>query len=298
MGVFKNEVGRPSNEVKKKRLIIKIVLGMLILYITFVLGYFVADISNKSEDNKTDNADKVTTTVPTTTVSIPEQEEISKEEASVIMERVFGRGYVSLIHYNGLSFSDDDYKTYLAIIKSKQNGNTCKDIYGTKLIENGIEPDIVEKENQRYVCHNEVYDYNDVEKTYKSLFGNDFIPLKKESKVTYSLAQQYDYIKEKDMYVIYYIITGDAGIEPIGDIINAYKKGDKVYISVAYATAWIDENLKDYHFKLSDGTKVTLTYDELKNETKISEYKDRLEQCEFIFFKENGVYKFEKVVKK
>lgn len=261
----------------------------------FGAGYFVVNISNKSEVNKTDDAHKITTTVPITTVAIPEQEEISKEEASVIMERVFGKDYYWLIHYDELKFNDDDYKTYLAIVKSKQNGNTCKDIYGTKLIENGIEPGIVEKENQRYVCHNEVYDYSEVEQTYKSFFGNDFAPLKKSSNVTYDMAARYDYIN--DMYAIYYVITGDAGIEPTGDVINSYKKKDKVYITVAHVTAGYTGS-DELFFTLLDGTRITMTYAELKDKIKINEYKDKLEQYEFVFFEENGVYKFEKVVKK
>ena len=54
MGVFKNEVGRPSNEVIKTRKVLKI-LGMVVTFcIFFAIGYFAAGNLGTSEEGKID----------------------------------------------------------------------------------------------------------------------------------------------------------------------------------------------------------------------------------------------------
>lgn len=308
MGVLKNDVGRPSNKTIRTRFALKLTL---VFIVSFVAGYLLSiyvvpdkeskdyvnhertcnatkgDCNEKNQtDEETDNNNKNESL---------EKEEISKNSAEQIMNRIFGEYYSTYIHYNGLVFNDDGYKTYMAIVGSEKNGSSCKDIYGNNVTEDGF----LYKGDMPYVCHNEVYDYNVVEKTYKSYFGNKYSPLKKSSNETYGLASRYDYIEDKSMYSIYNVITGDAYVNPTSDIIEAYKNGDKVYIRVIYTTIMADENIEGmYYLTLTDGTTVTLTNDELVNKSKINEYKDKINQCEFIFFEEDGVYKFEKVIKK
>lgn len=53
MGIFKNEVGRPSNEVVKKRRIIKCVIAVLVIIIFGLLAYIIND---KLEETKTNSS--------------------------------------------------------------------------------------------------------------------------------------------------------------------------------------------------------------------------------------------------
>ena len=47
MGVFKNEVGRPTNETIKKRRILKLLLTVIIAGGLFAGGYYVNDLIEK-----------------------------------------------------------------------------------------------------------------------------------------------------------------------------------------------------------------------------------------------------------
>lgn len=61
MGVFKNDVGRPTNETIKKRRILKALLALLVAGALFTGGYYVNDLIKKqnSNDSKTDNKEEL-----------------------------------------------------------------------------------------------------------------------------------------------------------------------------------------------------------------------------------------------
>ena len=68
MGMFKNEVGRPSNETIKKRNIFKGICVLLVLIIIGLVAYILNDkgiieINKAKENNKDNNNEVVTTTV-------------------------------------------------------------------------------------------------------------------------------------------------------------------------------------------------------------------------------------------
>ena len=60
MGVFKNGVGRPSNETIKKRNIFKVICVLLILVIIVLIGYILNDknVDNKEPKTTTKNVNK------------------------------------------------------------------------------------------------------------------------------------------------------------------------------------------------------------------------------------------------
>ena len=60
MGVFKNEVGRPSNETIKKRNIFKGICFILVVIILLLVAYIVNDKLGSKDDNKP-NTNKTTT---------------------------------------------------------------------------------------------------------------------------------------------------------------------------------------------------------------------------------------------
>lgn len=64
MGVFKNEVGRPSNEVIKKRNILKVVCFILVVIILLLVAYIVNDkgLLNNNKTTTTKNIKETTTT--------------------------------------------------------------------------------------------------------------------------------------------------------------------------------------------------------------------------------------------
>ena len=86
MGVFKNGVGRPSNETIKKRNIFKGICVLLVLIIILLVGYILNDKYDFLSDNKnTGRSDKSTTIAPTTTVK---QSKIFNKDNIVIKERI------------------------------------------------------------------------------------------------------------------------------------------------------------------------------------------------------------------
>ena len=138
-------------------------------------------------------------------------------------------------------------------------------------------------------------EYDEANKAYKKLFGNSNV-LPKENILTIPTA--YIYSKELNVYAESAIIWGDGGYTPIGGVIDAYESNDKIYVTVAYGNAeyTMDDNGVNKHIlSLTDGSQVELTNAEIEKKDIYTKYKDKLKQEQYIFFKEDGVYKFEGV---
>lgn len=63
MGVFKNDVGRPTNETIKKRRILKAILALLVAGALFTGGYYVNEFINKYDVNKEEKENSISSKI-------------------------------------------------------------------------------------------------------------------------------------------------------------------------------------------------------------------------------------------
>ena len=179
MGVFKNGVGRPSNETIKKRNIFKGICVLLVLIIIGMTVYILNDkgiinISSKDDkkivDKKTDDG---------ATKNTVKEEILSDEEGKKIVEEVFGN--FTLFHTidsKKLELNSDNIKT-LAAIKNVKEGSkkyTCKELFGNNIesLDDSFEKGSWRVEN--LLCsdgYQTLYSYSDVNSQYKKMFGKD-----------------------------------------------------------------------------------------------------------------------------
>lgn len=286
MGVFKNDVGRPTNETIKKRRILKSILALLVAGALFTGGYYVNEFISKYDVNKEkENESK--------------KEEVSLDEAEKIMTRVFGENYSGdFIWYFETSINEEKYKMNWAISNTKkiENKYTCKKMYGNNIVDDKY---LI---NNKYfidsaACDESFYSYEDANKIYQSYFGNKG-NLKKETLVfTEEQLYSYEYFEKENIYsrVSYSVGLGD--MIGVGKTVSAYKQAGKMYITVSFGYSGYSSEKEEYELWLNDGTKIIANQKEINNNETFIKYKDKLEKYEFIFFEEDGLYKFEKVDK-
>ena len=89
MGVFKNGVGRPSNETIKKRNIFKVICVLLVLVIIVFIGYMLND-KNKKTVNKKDNTvksvSKKQSKIDNTVKNVSKKDNMFKNESEIVKE--------------------------------------------------------------------------------------------------------------------------------------------------------------------------------------------------------------------
>ena len=129
MGVFKNDVGRPSNETIKKRNIFK---GLCTLLVLIIIGITVYILNDKGIINISSKEDKKTVDKKTDNGATKESKkiEVSSEKAKKILENYVYDGY-----YNLANDFSEDYKMVLAVEKTEgvKRTNTCKELFGNDI---------------------------------------------------------------------------------------------------------------------------------------------------------------------
>lgn len=307
MGVLKNDVGRPSNDVIKKRRILKGIIAILVIIICSLVAYIVND---KMEEYKSNNDNKVvekennnsTEVENDNSVKEEKQEEVTIEEASNILYSVFRDFY----HFNVEAFNSDIFKTFNAIIKTTptKTNYTCKELFGEdlNLLEGSTDGKTwnIEVKDDGYssflICSDaeekKSYLYQEVNGTYKKLYGNDKSAIKDH--VFHGFVEHYNYSQSRDLYTELSCQCGDGGYDILYGVTKSYKEKDKLYIEFVHSTVEVDEG---YSLVLKDETTVEITQKELDDKTSYKKYQDNLDKYKFTFFKEDGVYKYEKVEK-
>ena len=290
MGVFKNGVGRPSNETIKKRNIFKGICVLFGLIIIVLVGYILNDkgiinISSKDNkktvDKKTDKENK-------------KEEKLSDEEGKKIVEEVFGN-FTSFhtIDSKKLELNSDNIKTLAAIMNVKEGSKkyTCKELFG-----NNIESldDSYGKGSWRVenlLCsdgYQTLYSYSDVNSQYKKMFGKDVDALKSTIKMDNIFDGAYGYSKSENGYSFLSCECGDSIPPMISGFKNVKKIGNE--LTIDYAEILADDN---EYFNFDDGTKVKYDYKKDVNE-QFSKYKDKINKKYTLVFEKqsDGSYIF------
>ena len=322
MGVFKNGVGRPSNETIKKRNIFKGICVVFGLIIIVLVGYILNDKKiiniNSKDDKKT--VDKKT---DKETTKESEKKEVNIEEARKILENYVYKGYHAFIYLTD-EYSDD-FKVMLAISKTKAvpNNYSCKELFGNdiKLVDDKeiFGDDIKHTENKHYFLiesndknentdHNlcfdgnaEFYNLQDVKIEYKKLFGNISMKQDLVEMRVFDLPIIYGYSKLKKGYVELSCICGGIETDEINYIYDSYEKDNKLHIIFSYYLYTVDGLVST----LTDANKNTIkvNFDSKGNmleSTKdiFEKNKDSVAKFDFILNKDsNGNYIFDKIEK-
>ena len=284
MGVFKNGVGRPSNETIKKRNIFKGICVLFGLIIIVLVGYILNDkgiinISGKDDkktvDKKTDKENK-------------KEEKLSDEEGKKIVEEVFGNfASFHIIDSKKLELNSDNIKTYAAIMNVKEGSKkyTCKELFG-----NNIESFADSYGKGSWIVENllcsdgyqTLYSYSDVNSQYKKMFGKDVDALKSTIKIDNILDGAYGYSKSENGYSFLSCECGD-GMPPI---ISGFKNVKKIgnELTIDYAEILADDN---EYFNFDDGTKVKYDYKKDENE-QFLKYKDKINKKYTLVFEKQS----------
>ena len=303
MGVFKNGVGRPSNETIKKRNIFKGICVLLVLIIIGMTVYILNDKGIIKFNNKINDNSNKTTTV-TTKKEI--QEDISIEEAKKIYNEVFGVDFDKHVFDtdNLLYMNSEEYKTATALV-SAINKNKQSDKYDAfKLIK-----DKLQKEGEGYSYNYNgwsdsydkektyVYTYEDINSELKNLYGSD-------DKLFENSFNYYQYLvifvpKEK-VYVVLETVFGDGGHTVLKSMINAKKYENQVSINVLVQDVWLGEEECEFSFTSNTkDSKICLSKEDINDEDNIlQKYKDDVFEYKYIFAKKNdGTYYFDRIEK-
>jgi len=305
MGLFKNEVGRPSNETIKKRNIFKGVCFILVLIIIGLVVLLlnekgIISINNGKQENNSNKVDdnKIV------------EKDISYGE-KILNDMFNTKSLINFMYFDVDTFNSDVYKTYLAIDKtesSKQNIK-CEELFDNTILSR-VNGDYYPNSynisigNDEYLMctdgENILYNYEDVNKNYKKLFGNKNNADKKDFHIYYGIVERFGYSNKKDSFVSLSCQCGDGGFSYLSGIPRVYEQNNKLYIVFVYSVADYNGETNGtsyWDLKLNDGTSVKISDTELKDKETYKKYQDKLDKYTFTFFKEDDIYKFEKVEK-
>lgn len=280
MGVLKNEVGRPSNKTITIRRILKAALLIIVAGGLFLGGYLLNDkldvqknITNKEESSKKEN--------------------LTIKEAKTIFDNIFGSYYMLLSDLRFEDINSDRFKTFIALQKLMPNMLKDKSLCKKSFLNNYYVGPTYEK--VYFGCDGSYINFSEFDKEYKKLFGDETSPYKGYISEDRIGVENFEYIEEEDKYLSVTGQGGDGGRASLDGIKEAYKLDNKVYITYLLAecdplsleTETICNGKEEFKMPLQDAL-----------DNKYEAYSDKMEELTFIFFKEDGVYKFEKVIKK
>ncbi len=285
MGLLKNDVGRPSNNTKKIRLILK---GILIFIVLFCIGYTVSSLFLHSDEKKTD----------------AKKEEEIKEEQSVqtttSQNNLLPECKVEKQNYNGLSKAEMLHKRLtMGWWNYLDNGNiTSKklDSY-TKISSVMYDLGYINFDKDDYITNNCQIQKNEIDKTMTKTFeDNSYDPNAFSGNNCISLNFTYD--NNKKIYEVKNVGADGCGgsgayIEKVYDskeTNNIYTFKTKVLMYSLDGIMNISEN-NEFN-KITEGIPEGVTEDNVID--KYSEY-DNI--YEWTFVKKNNDYAFRSIQK-
>ncbi len=288
MSLFKNGIGRPSNEIKKNRNIFKGICLIFGLVIIILVGYILNDkdvidfISNNKKNDSTVNSTKTEV----------KEEILSDEEGQKIVKEVFGNfNMFYAINSEELDLNDNDVKTYISILNTEEGDKkyNCKELFGNDIesLADTFEEGSWKVEN--LLCsdgYQTLYRYSDVNKQYKKMFGEK----NSASKTTVETidGSAYGYSKSENGYSFLSCECGKSRHPMISGFKNVKKSNNILTVNYAEIIAEDDD-----YFVFNDGTKVKYDSKNDKDDD-FSKYKDKIDVLYTLVFEEqtDGTYIF------
>ena len=294
MGLFKNEVGRPSNETIKKRNIFKGLCVLLIIVIICLITYILSDKGFINLDNKKQNSNNE---VKTTTKKVIKEEVVENAvDSEKIMTETFGSGYSRLGQSVGqdnyvINYNDNKIKT-LAIISSSnygRNSDIC-DYFECKKYDDLDDLYLIDEGNIPYYKEIEVFELKDIEIDFKAKFKTGSLTKNELSGVCEK------YLYKDNKYFNLYIGTcgaGDIASYPINQIYRNYKKGNELFIEMVTSPLKYDSEKNSMYAVAKDKSKIYFELNDYKDFDKlVKEHGEELTSYTLKFEIEDGKYIF------
>ncbi len=286
MGVFKNGVGRPSNETIKKRNIFK---GICVLLVLIIIGMTVYILNDKGIINISgkDNKKTVDKKTDKDTTKESKKEKLDLDTANEIMDEYLNAWrYMLDSDYNDIN--SDEYKTLISLQNSKNSDFSDKYNYEDRTINFNNE--------KFYDPH--FYEIKNVEKTFNKRFKNGKVSTNIEKINKMPFSNRYGYDSKYEIFIRDSLGEfGDASIL-MHEITEAYEDENNVYVSVTGEKVYLEDtsyNPRAYII-LNNNEKIFIDYDADKIMI-IEKYKDNMDKYEFVFEKNGDYYKFVNVSK-
>ena len=284
MGVFKNGVGRPSNETIKKRNIFK---GICVLLVLIIIGMTVYILNDKSIINISSKDNKKTVDKKTNKGATKEnkKEKLDLDTANEIMDEYLSSWrYMLDSDYNDIN--SDEYKTLMSLENSKNSDFSDKYKY----------EDMTINFNNEKFYNPYFYEIKNVEKTFNKRFKSGKVSTNVEKINKMPFCNHYGYDSKYEIFIRDSLGEfGDASIL-MHEITEAYEDENNVYVSVTGEKVYLEDiayNPKNYII-LNNNEKIFI---EDAESNIIEKYKDNMDKYEFIFEKNGDYYKFVNVSK-
>lgn len=292
MGVFKNDVGRPSNKTIILRRILKVVVFLVIIIGAGFIGY------NLKDNDKIENNDEVLTEENTDKENETKKLDIAKAEE--IMNDFFN-DEIFFDNFDVETFNSDKFKTVYAIMNTTptKSSYTCKELFGNDLESYNDDDDkfwrVRISNDSGLLCEDNVkqdyYAYSDVEKTFAKMFSEGKVV---KDFVSIGIDRNYAYSKSKDLYTFLSCECGDVRYSKVYGITGASQNKNNIYINfkIAIFEPSDDENV---YIGIDDfGNNVTMSAKDILDNN-IDKLTGKYNTYTFTFEKVNNEYKFVEV---
>lgn len=290
MGVFKNDVGRPSNKTIILRRILKVV-GLLVIIISAgFIGYSLKDNDKVKTNDKVLKEENTNKEDETKKIDILKAEEIMY---GIFNEKMF------FYYFDKETFNSDTFKTVYAIVntKPKKALYTCSELFNDKLESNNKQNGIWlvnVSDNLKLQCEDNIekdyYSYSDVEKVFNSMFSKGKMI---KDYVSIGLVTNYGYSNSKDLYTFLSCECGDGGYDVVYGITEAKQNQNNIYLDFKYAKfESLDENT--YIGYDDSSNEVTMSAKDVLDNN-INKLPGKYKTYTFVFEKTDDNYKFVEV---
>ena len=281
MGVFKNGVGRPSNETIKKRNIFKVICVLLVLIIIFLVGYILNDkgiisINNNENTKKVENNNK----------KISETKEISNKDAEKVMEDVLSADWSLYTKYAGIDiFNKNLYKSLVAVNKTQKSSKNY-DICSLYTCDSDHQAYNGSMDYKSYLgVFDSAYGYADVSATFNKLFKTG--KLQKDIFTEEFFWERIIYNANENAYFKFTPTSGDGPNYIISEVYDAYEKENILHITIVYETGECDEDNNCYINVDNKRINLEENYEDI-----VEKYGETMSKYDFSFEKTNDGYKF------
>lgn len=294
MGVFKNKVGRPTNEQIRRKNIFRILLVIIILT---VFGFVCYKLDDKGIIN-----------IKEKIVRKDKEEKITVSEVKNIYNGVFSSDFdrEEYLLDDLMAINSDENKTITAIsnVLDEKESNEKYDSY--QLLKNKLEKEgdnlvyyfvdgtsVIYDKEKTYVCT-----YEDVQNKLNEIYGPNVKLYKKYmSFYNYKIIS----IPDEEVFVLLESVWGDGGHKVLKMIDHANKNGKEVSFNLLIIDAnYTGEEGCEYEFiPATENQMVCLTNEDIDDEEKtLTEYKDIVHEYKYIFKeRKDGTYYFDKLEK-
>lgn len=270
-----------------KRKLVKVSTAIIVIFVCLILGFISGILLKEYVLNTIDKVKNIEWKKEPV-----EKENISFSKAEEIIKRVFDDYYPEHIFDIELN---NDFKTFIALQNTNEDEHrtTCSAFFGKEVSYSSQYGEYVFKkglisDDGLTRCTEKFYNYSEVNKNYKKLFGKEE-NASKNRLINVDPSSMILYYYKDNTYSLLYDEEKKVNKDYFNEIIEAYKKteNDKIYITV------IHHNIDNNELELLDGQTIKIEKDD--NLNIVDMYGNLLKKYELVFSKYNKEYVFDSI---